>query len=264
MNPLFFSSSERPLFGAYHAPANKPARNRGVVVCNPFGDEAIKAHRALAQLAAMLAAERYHVLRFDYFGTGDSAGEGSEATAAQWIEDIGDAIDELRDTSGVAKVSLVGLRFGGTLALQAAAGRRDIDKVLLWEPVVRGKQYVADLLRFNREYLEEEFGGLELDPARLAPSTGDEVMGFPLPPTLRQEMERVDLSTLELARIRRVAIVTSTRSPDVVALQSHLEGLGAKVALNHVPVGVNWNSDAAMESSLVPIEALRAIVEEAS
>ena len=30
MNPFFFGSSERALFGAYHAPKTQPARNAGV------------------------------------------------------------------------------------------------------------------------------------------------------------------------------------------------------------------------------------------
>ena len=149
MNPLYFGSSDKALFGVYHAPAGQPARNRGVVLCNPFGDEAIKSHRAFLQLANRLASERFHVLRFDYFATGDSAGESEQGTVEQWLADIGTAADEIKDASGAAKVSLVGLRFGATLALQAATRRRDLDRVTLWDPIVRGGVYVAHLRRIN-------------------------------------------------------------------------------------------------------------------
>jgi pimeloyl-ACP methyl ester carboxylesterase len=260
MNPFYFGPSDRALFGVYHAPASQPARNRAVVLCNPFGDEAIKAHRAFLQLANRLASERFHVLRFDYFATGDSAGESEQGTVEQWRADIGTAADEIRDASGVAKVSFVGLRFGATLALQAAAGRRDLDRVTLWDPIVRGADYVADLRRINESYLRSEFGGRELPAERLAPRTGEEVMGFPLPAVVRKAMQAIDLCALEPGAVKRVALVTSTRAEQYTALATRLGERGVAVQREHAPVGINWNSDEAMNTSLVPAEAIDAIV----
>lgn len=258
MNPLYFGSSEQALFGVYHAPSGQPARNRGVVLCNPFGDEAIKAHRAFLQLANRLASERFHVLRFDYFATGDSAGESEQGTIEQWLADIGTAADEIKDASGVAKVSFVGLRFGATLALQAATRRRDLDRVTLWDPVVRGAGYVSDLQRVHEVYLRSEFGDVELGADRLTP--GDEVMGFPLPPAVRDAMQAIDLCALEPGQVKRVALVTSTRADEYAALEQHLAARGVGLHREHIPVGINWNSDAAMNTSLVPTEAIEAIV----
>ncbi len=258
MNPFFFGSSEDPLFGAYHPPGDQRGKNRGVVICNPFGDEAIKAHRALRQLAMTLAEARVHALRFDYYGTGDSSGDGEEGRLARWCDDIGDAADELRDTSGVAKVSFAGLRLGASLALRAASGRRDLDRVALWDPVVDGRAYLADLQRFHEAYLEAEFTplGPHIETAEFTPH---ELMGFPVPPELRAELEALDLTTEEVTKVRRVTIVASTKDPRYDALAAHLSEQGADVTIEHVPVGVNWNSDETMESSLVPTEAIDAI-----
>ena len=83
--------------------------------------EGLRAQRAIKQLASMLAKGGLHVLRFDYFGTGDSAGGCGEGSVAQWLSDIFTAAEELSDTAGVKEISLAGLRFGGTLATMAAA-----------------------------------------------------------------------------------------------------------------------------------------------
>ncbi|MEQ9320406.1 MAG: hypothetical protein RIF41_14670 [Polyangiaceae bacterium] len=258
MNPFFFGSSDDPLFGIYHPPQEGRGKNRGVVICNPFGDEAIKAHRALRQLAMTLSEARMHALRFDYYGSGDSAGEGELGRLARWVADVGDAADELKDTSGVAKVSFTGLRLGASLALLAASGRRDLDRVALWDPIVNGRAYLDDLQRIHEIYLAAEFPptGPPLDRAGFTPH---EIMGFPLPPELRAELEALDLTTQELKKVRRVTLVVSTKSPQYDALADHLTAQGAEVSVEHVPVGVNWNSDETMETSLVPTEAIDAV-----
>jgi len=257
MNPLIFGPSDKALFGIYHAPSAEPARSRGVVVCNPFGDEALKAHRALRELANRLAAERFHVLRFDYFATGDSAGDGSEASFAQWVADIGVAVDELKDAAGVRRVSLVGLRLGASLALQAAGTRRDVDRVALWDPVVRGRAYFEFLRQAHLSYLRSEYGA---DLPRFERLAGSELMGFPVPTDLRAAIESIDLSKLEVGKLKKALVVSSTKSDETAGLVASLAERGLDAGNEYVPVGVNWNSDAAMESSLVPTEAINAII----
>ena len=112
MNPFFFGSSEERLLGVHHPPRGRVPREVGVLLCYPLGQEYMRAHRAFRQLAMLLARRGFHVLRFDWFGTGDSAGAGEEGSIARWLEDARTAIDELKDTAGVTRVSLVGLRLG--------------------------------------------------------------------------------------------------------------------------------------------------------
>ena len=67
-----------------------------MVLCYPWGSEYIHAHRALRQLATRLSMAGFHTLRFDYFGTGDSAGEMEDADLGVWEDDIETAIEELK------------------------------------------------------------------------------------------------------------------------------------------------------------------------
>ena len=78
MNLLFFGSSARQLFGAYHTPPSTVAERGGAVLCPSWGSEYQASHRILRRLATRLSESGYHVLRFDYYGTGDSAGGRDE------------------------------------------------------------------------------------------------------------------------------------------------------------------------------------------
>jgi pimeloyl-ACP methyl ester carboxylesterase len=136
VNLLSLGVAGREIF-ALHDPAAKVAsRARAAVFCNPVGAEQVYAHRALRHLAVRLSRRGFHVLRFDYFGTGDSGGEDGDATRDSMVEDVGFAIEAARDAAGTAQVALVGLRAGADIA--AAYARRhagDIDSLVLWDPL---------------------------------------------------------------------------------------------------------------------------------
>ena len=146
MTPFYFGSTSRRLFGAY-----APARGAGisasaVLLCYPWGQEYIRAHRSMRVLANMLCAAGFHVLRFDYFGTGDSAGESRDASLGSWEADIETAMQELQDTSGASRIVLIGLRLGATAAAKLAIRKpREIEALVLWDPVIQGSEYLQEL-----------------------------------------------------------------------------------------------------------------------
>ncbi len=145
MNPYYFGTQERRLFGIYEA-AQRSFANRGVVLCHPWGGEYIHAYRSMRQLSKMLSAAGFHTLRFDYFGTGDSDGDTVAGDLRGWETDIQAAVDELKDTTDSTRVSLVGLRLGATLA--ASLGARvgaEINSLVLWDPIVSGIEYLAEM-----------------------------------------------------------------------------------------------------------------------
>src|SRR6185295_18973817 len=108
------------LFGRLHrsTDASTPI---GLVICNPFGYEAICAHRSLQHFARAAAENGFPALRFDYDGTGDSAGgDLDDDRLSAWIESITAAVAHIRAATGVQQVVLLGARLGATLALLAA------------------------------------------------------------------------------------------------------------------------------------------------
>ena len=146
-SPFFFHTAAEPLFGISHPPAASRSPEEGVVLCAPVGHEYQRTHWCFRLLTDDLCRAGFHVLRFDYSCTGDSWGEFEQATAERWIDDIRVAIVELRDTSGVERVSLVGMRVAASLARAAAEGE-DVRRVIEWEPIT-GSAFVESLRRMR-------------------------------------------------------------------------------------------------------------------
>ena len=82
--PLYFGA-DAELFGLYQ-PADASA-GKAVLLCPPLGQEQIRCHRLYRQLAHALAAEGIAVLRFDYYGCGDSAGASDEVDWQRCLTD---------------------------------------------------------------------------------------------------------------------------------------------------------------------------------
>jgi alpha-beta hydrolase superfamily lysophospholipase len=162
--PFFFGPEERSLFGWYHAPADGPRGDLAVLVCPPIGHEYVNSHRSMRHLTDRLAEAGVPAMRFDYDGTGDSAGGDEDPhRLAAWLQSIRIAIDTLRELSGCTRIVLAGARFGATLAALAAA-ETEIAALVLWTPVVRGRAYMRELKALQltgvtRESSEMEPGG---------------------------------------------------------------------------------------------------------
>ena len=246
MNCFFFGSSDRSLFGVYQPPKGRVAREEGIVLCYPMGQEYMRAHRAFRQLSNLLSRAGYHVLRFDYYATGDAMGESDEASAVQWQQDIGTAIEELKDNAGIEKVSLVGLRLGATLAVQAGAARPDVEDVVLWDPVVSGEVYLEHLL----ENVEGAFD--EKDTVG--------VLGFPLTPALRDEFRELDIRKPGGVVASKLAIFVSSEQDEVTQLQRAWTENGIASDYQCIPCAGNWNEVDNFGSALVPQEIIQGIV----
>jgi alpha-beta hydrolase superfamily lysophospholipase len=193
--PVFFGKSERPLAGWIHRAA-EPARC-GVVVCNPFGYEAICAHRSLRHFAEAFAAAGIPTLRFDYDGTGDSAGDDREPGRVDaWVQSTRDAMALLRELTGVECVYLVGVRLGALIATLASLGNEHVAGIVAIAPVVSGKAYLREL-SILQTTLE-----LEAPPAGITTETvigegAQEAVGFAITKETKAVLGAVNLGKLE-------------------------------------------------------------------
>jgi alpha-beta hydrolase superfamily lysophospholipase len=227
-SPISFGAEPRPLFGWFHPPW-PPAQRRGVVVCNPIGDDAVRSHRVLRHLAERLQRAGFAVLRFDFDGTGDSAGDERDPDrVGTWLGDVGRAVERLRSETGVARVSLVGLRLGATLAAAAAAARDDIDAVILWRPYPSGGAFVDDVTRLHEVHRRLEPAGFALPAPVGWDAGGREALGFVLTTPTIAALERIDLSKLTTAPARRALVVGSGAASET-RVATALRALGCAV-----------------------------------
>ena len=258
---LFYFGDGR-LFGAFH-PASSGARPRGaVVLCYPILQEYIRAHRPFLHLARQLADDGFDCMRFDYFGCGDSQGEGFEGAVEQWQGDIGTAIDEIVAGTDASHVCMLGLRFGATLAARVCAGRSDVDRLVLWDPVVNGRDYLHELNTQHHEWLRGSFAK-ERDTER--PADASEVLGFEMSGSVRDAVGKADLLHLSEPPAQRVLIVETKSLSAGHPLHRHLEQLGATVDTQHIAAAAAWQKSKAgvegdLGDTLVPTQTLDAIV----
>jgi alpha/beta superfamily hydrolase len=193
VEPFYFGRAAQRLYGCHHFPQISSPRKVVVVVCSPIGQEYLKSHRVVYQLAVLLSKVGFHVLRFDYFGCGDSEGNFEQGTINQWGKDVLTAIDEMQHRSGIRKVCLIGLRIGARLALQAATGCRNCISLAFWEPVFNGEAYVRQLLNLHQEYVSQLRYRKISVTNRTDEKMSSEVLGFPMTSALREELNMIKL-----------------------------------------------------------------------
>ena len=268
--PLNFGSTERQLFGMFY-PTSVPASElrSAVLICNPFGQEAIRAHRFLRTLAERLARVGHPVLRFDYFGTGDSMGDDLDCSLSGCSKDILIAHDELLRLSKSSNVVWVGMRLGGTIALQTAhSASIGLSKLIAWDPILDGKAYLGHLRERHIEGLEHEYSlPLKPSPRELAKDSSylcDEAIGFALSSDFRKEITSVRLEAFAWPpRPASISILTDPETQDGKLLKQLLDREPSTVMTYTVKHGIDWTSDTALNTSLVPTVALMTIVQQA-
>ena len=150
---FFFGPDKAQLFATYHPPTGGNGRLL-TVICPPLFSEYMRTHLVLRELAIALVAKGQHVLRFDYRGTGDSFGELAEFGIGDWLSDIRLAVQEGRDLSGCAAVQALGVRAGALLLCKAAGSSADFQRLVLWDPVPDGEEYLQVLSRIQKGILE--------------------------------------------------------------------------------------------------------------
>ncbi|MFB3883424.1 MAG: alpha/beta hydrolase [Armatimonadota bacterium] len=127
-----FSSHGEQVVGLLHLPAASPAP--GVAMCHGFTGHKAETHRLFVKAARDFARRGLAVLRFDFRGSGDSAGDFREMTVSREIEDAAAAMDFLVSRPEVAgdRVGILGLSLGGCVAACQAGRDPRIKALVLW------------------------------------------------------------------------------------------------------------------------------------
>ncbi|MGO4325714.1 alpha/beta fold hydrolase [Cupriavidus sp. 2TAF22] len=209
----------------------------GVVLCNPHGHEAMWSHRAYRHLAGDLAAAGLPVLRFDYPGTGDSAGSDADVDhIACCVHGILAAVRTLREQGGVTRVVLCGLRLGAALAVLAAEAlaARDAGVVaglVLLAPVASGRAYLRELRALHTGWVNNVIPDIQLIP----PTDGSlDVLAYRFQPDTVAALEGLRMARRKGCPAPRVLLLDAwpgTASP-VAEMGTLYRNAGAEVTLD--------------------------------
>lgn len=265
MTPLLFGPASRQLFGLFH-----PARRRGataVLVCAPFGQESIRAHRLFRVLADRLARAGVAVLRFDCHGCGDSPGDDAAGELEGWRRDVCVAHGELVRLSGATHVVWLGARLGASIAVLAArSGRVDPARLLLWDPVLDGSRYLMHLRERHVDALERSF--VVPDPAwrrQLAQPPEvliSELLGYEISRTLHMQLRAMTPDALPLTALYETTVLADAE--DAIARHWAETQLARHMPLRLLPFkhAMDWTSDPHPNNAMVPAEALQRLLAE--
>lgn len=198
LQAFFMDGARGQRFCLLHTPPDGQAAVGHVVYVHPFAEELNASRRMAALQARALAKVGFAVLQMDLMGCGDSSGHFEEATWDIWLDDVTRARNWMAEHwPGVTW--LWGLRAGCLLAAQACRLSAVPSKLLLWQPVMSGKQHLNQFLRMQ----------MAGDIARGEPNRGTsrlmhlleqgesvEVAGYSISAALAQGMAQADLNGL--------------------------------------------------------------------
>jgi alpha/beta superfamily hydrolase len=250
---FYFGGSEQALFGIYHIPPKALARSHAILLCPSIEQEAIRGHRAYRQLAVRLSRLGFPVMRFDYWGTGDSKGDSAPTSLGRWQQDIAEAIGEIKRRSGVDHICLAGLRLGGTLAILATASL-EIDGIALWEPVISGKAYVEALQEWHRDKLRYFLSEM---PTVNHGGQSAELLGMEINQAFLDALETLDLLTIQQPPAKQMLLVEHQSQPEVAAFKTSLQQWQIDLQHHCVDDPRVWTDDP--DKALVPNQVLQTL-----
>jgi pimeloyl-ACP methyl ester carboxylesterase len=145
--PVVFEHRGQPMVGMLHLPEGR-GRFPTALLLHGFTGTKVEAHRLFVKLARALAQHGIATLRFDYRGSGDSAGEFEDMTIRSEVADALEAIKFLASHKRInsRRLALIGLSMGGAVASYVVAREKHrVKSLVLFAPVAEGAGILDDL-----------------------------------------------------------------------------------------------------------------------
>jgi len=160
-----FSSHGQCLHGIRHLPLKPTGPVPAVVILHGFTGNHIASYRKFVTLGRRLAMRGVATLRFDFRGCGNSEGLFEDTTITGMVDDAAEALKVLRSHPAIdaTRIGLVGVSFGGLIAVQQMSAEPALQVAALWSPVGLPDMQLA--IRHDEE-LDRQFredGKAEID-----------------------------------------------------------------------------------------------------
>jgi len=251
---LYFGSAGRESFAWLHR-VEHPA-SVGLVICSSFGREDLCLHRSLRHFAQSAASAGIAALRFDYPGSGDSAGsEFAPDLVATWISSVADAVKTLKEQTGVTDVCLLGVRLGTLLAACAASRCQDIAGLVAIAPVTSGRSYVREMRAYS---LAATSFGCKVPAPR--PDHLLEAGGFAMDLATQESLSHIDLMMDSAPPAYPTLIVERDDLPANDRWLEHLRSIGAIAKSVSIPGYSGMVRESTPQHTEVPAQMIESVV----
>ncbi|MBP3985877.1 amino acid adenylation domain-containing protein [Pseudoxanthomonas helianthi] len=214
---MFFGKPHRRLYGMWHGDG---AANRNMLIVPPLLQEGIVSQRALWTLAEALATAGTPALRFDWYGSGDSAGDSDALSLPGLQDDLAEATAWLSSASADARIRTLALRSACLPVLAAATSAGEAVDLVLWDPVLEGAGMLSAWRRTHASQFAEV--GRYRKPMPV-PEKDDELLGFDVDPGFIDELSKLDLRRRALPAGSRLRLAVWQENPalnEYIAMQA--------------------------------------------
>lgn len=204
--PFFLPGSTGRLFALYFPPSQNRALSRAVLYFAPFAEEMNKTRRMASLQARALANLGFATLLIDPFGTADSEGNFADARWEIWRDDLQRAAQWLYQ-QGATRLTFWGLRLGALMAVELAVALGQIERLILWQPVMRGDVFMTQFLRLHLAAdMAGGAGRLTTRDLRASLNAGSmlEIAGYMLTPEMVAAMDGSSLHDADVAKMPRI------------------------------------------------------------
>ena len=132
---------------------------------------------------------------------------------------------------------------------------------MLWDPVVDGGAYLRELAALHGNYMRLEMGAADWRDRRGVNGDGmpAEALGTPISAAFAAELAAIDLSAEEL-RTDNVTLIRTGRTGGAGEAAAMDRMKRSTVHWIDLPASESWNSDAALNAAIVPMDVVQAIV----
>ena len=240
-----------------------------ILYVHPFAEEMNKSRRMAAQQARALSDAGWTVLQIDLFGCGDSDGDFADADWSVWLSDITEAADWLHRRSGVVP-ALWGLRSGCLLVSQVARQMPVAPDLLLWQPVLSGRQFLQQFLRLKlagRLFEKDSADRTDTEGLREQFRRGEpvEVAGYSIAPALALGLDAAELQpppgSARVAWLHVVDAAGAGLSPAVQGRVGAWQREGVNVAARAVAGPAFWQTQEITECPALVEATMTALAE---
>ncbi|WP_137128959.1 alpha/beta fold hydrolase [Rhizobium sp. FY34] len=172
-----------------------------VLICPPWGYEALCAYKSLRILADQLAERGYPVLRFDYPATGNSSVAPDNLSGIEdWRISVCNAAADLQQLTGASRVVLLGLGLGTLLARLASPDIPSLYGLALLGPVNDGRRYLRELCSWSA-MINESIGLAPASTAVAEPDIGPAIAGFEMPSAIALTLKAINAKSVPLSSV---------------------------------------------------------------
>jgi len=155
---VVFDGSKGKLSGVLHIPEKE--KSPGIILFHGFTGNKCESHFIFTKLARKLCGEGFSVLRFDFYGSGDSEGNFEEMSILTEMKDGEKAMEFLKafDFIEKEKIGICGLSMGAVTATYVAYKFKEVKALCLWSPLAFPKIIKKKILTKKIREKIEKYG----------------------------------------------------------------------------------------------------------